>query len=297
MLKVYPAPILILALCDYSAKAFDELSFEEEDCIAVLDMDSPSSSTPDWLYGELNGLWGRFPRSFVEVLTPEEAEQEELSASTLTSHPHIDKGWFSKMKGSVKRLSSNKSLKSPSGLGDKSEKDGSDDEEGYTSPPNVVITPVLARHPSDKKGRRISLTIGTISRITSADEKRTSSTPTLLEVDEKGDGLMSRRSVTTDKRSRRSSLNPVNMFAKSKDNLSPLSNNGSIPTTSVGPIIAMVSAPAAVKELWTDVMGGTEAVKALGYSKQEIKRQEVIYEIFGTEKDYIQDIEYVIEVR
>ena len=47
--------------------------------------------------------------------------------------------------------------------------------------------------------------------------------------------------------------------------------------------------------LWVDFMGGQEAVAKLNLSKQDIKRQEVIYEIISTEEDYVRDLEFIIE--
>jgi hypothetical protein len=48
--------------------------------------------------------------------------------------------------------------------------------------------------------------------------------------------------------------------------------------------------------LWVDFMGGAEQVATLNLSKQEIKRQEVIYEIICTEADYIHDLEIILEL-
>ncbi|KAJ3260020.1 Rho guanine nucleotide exchange factor 4 [Boothiomyces macroporosus] len=47
--------------------------------------------------------------------------------------------------------------------------------------------------------------------------------------------------------------------------------------------------------LWVDFMGGADEVAKLGMSKNEIKRQEVIFEIITTEADYIQDLETICE--
>lgn len=49
--------------------------------------------------------------------------------------------------------------------------------------------------------------------------------------------------------------------------------------------------------LWVDYMGGADKVAELGLSKQDIKRQEVIYEIITTESDYVEDLDLVCEVR
>ena len=47
--------------------------------------------------------------------------------------------------------------------------------------------------------------------------------------------------------------------------------------------------------LWVDFMGGHENIAKLNLSKQDIKRQEVIYEIITTEEDYVRDLEYIVE--
>ena len=72
-------------------------------------------------------------------------------------------------------------------------------------------------------------------------------------------------------------------------------------TPIVKPVIAvtMVSVPVTSRMLWSDVMiqnmGETDYSK-LNLTKIEVKRQEVIYEVFMTEKDYINDIKIVLEV-
>ena len=47
---------------------------------------------------------------------------------------------------------------------------------------------------------------------------------------------------------------------------------------------------------WAEFMGGAEEVASLHLSKQELKRQEVIYEFITTESDYIRDLEIILEV-
>jgi hypothetical protein len=47
---------------------------------------------------------------------------------------------------------------------------------------------------------------------------------------------------------------------------------------------------------WAQFMGGAEEVASLHLSKQELKRQEVIYEFITTESDYIRDLEIILEV-
>ncbi|KAJ1540589.1 hypothetical protein HK096_010817, partial [Nowakowskiella sp. JEL0078] len=68
------------------------------------------------------------------------------------------------------------------------------------------------------------------------------------------------------------------------------------PNSAASKQVSIVGAPAGMRPRWVDWMGGNEAVAKLGLSKKEIQRQEVIYEVIATEKDYIEDLGTVIEV-
>jgi hypothetical protein len=60
--------------------------------------------------------------------------------------------------------------------------------------------------------------------------------------------------------------------------------------------IAILGSPAETKLRWVNFVGGTEAVEKLDISKNEKQRQEVIYEIICTERDYVEDLETIIEI-
>ncbi|KAI8615789.1 hypothetical protein BC830DRAFT_1120934 [Chytriomyces sp. MP71] len=60
--------------------------------------------------------------------------------------------------------------------------------------------------------------------------------------------------------------------------------------------VAIMGAPQGLKKLWVESIGGTMALEALGISKMEKQRQEVIYEIVTTEKDYVADLEILLGV-
>ena len=61
--------------------------------------------------------------------------------------------------------------------------------------------------------------------------------------------------------------------------------------------VSVISQHAAVKQRWIDIMGGSEKVSKMPkFDKKEIQRQEVMYEILTTEKDYIDDLEIMINV-
>ncbi|KAH6583550.1 hypothetical protein BASA61_007950 [Batrachochytrium salamandrivorans] len=68
-----------------------------------------------------------------------------------------------------------------------------------------------------------------------------------------------------------------------------------VSTNAGGAKVAILGAPAFQRQLWVDFVGGPEAVEALGLSKKEIKRQEVIFEIITTESDYLDDLDIICE--
>lgn len=59
-----PAP-KAKALFDFDGEFEDELSFKVDDIIILLER-----VNEEWLRGEMNGKVGRFPATFVDILTP-----------------------------------------------------------------------------------------------------------------------------------------------------------------------------------------------------------------------------------
>ncbi|OUM62223.1 hypothetical protein PIROE2DRAFT_62021 [Piromyces sp. E2] len=60
--------------------------------------------------------------------------------------------------------------------------------------------------------------------------------------------------------------------------------------------IEFVNGPAKLKMKWVDFMGGQSVVDSMNLSKEDIKRQEIIYEMIDTEKDYVNDLSLIIEL-
>ncbi|KAI8833753.1 hypothetical protein BC829DRAFT_407635 [Chytridium lagenaria] len=60
--------------------------------------------------------------------------------------------------------------------------------------------------------------------------------------------------------------------------------------------VSIVGTPAEMKKTWAEFMGGAEVLDRLQISKQERKRQEVVFEILSTEKDYVDDLNIIIDV-
>ncbi|KAJ3244838.1 Rho guanine nucleotide exchange factor 4 [Chytriomyces hyalinus] len=60
--------------------------------------------------------------------------------------------------------------------------------------------------------------------------------------------------------------------------------------------VAIVGQPMGLKKLWIDHIGGADVLEGLGISKTEKQRQEVIYEMITTERDYVGDLEIILNV-
>jgi len=60
--------------------------------------------------------------------------------------------------------------------------------------------------------------------------------------------------------------------------------------------IEFINGPAKLKKKWVDFIGGQSVVDSMGLSKNDVKRQEIIYEMIDTERDYVNDLSIIIEV-
>jgi len=60
--------------------------------------------------------------------------------------------------------------------------------------------------------------------------------------------------------------------------------------------IEFVNGPAKLKMKWVDFIGGQSVVDSMGLTKKSIKRQEVIYEMIDTERDYVNDLSIIINL-
>jgi hypothetical protein len=98
-------------------------------------------------------------------------------------------------------------------------------------------------------------------------------------------------------------------YFKSAESLSKESRSAKLKSTSISNISptssftndkqekrSMITRSPGQRILWVDYIGGNDIVMKLNLTKQEIKRQEVIYEIITTEEDYVQDLEFLLEV-
>ncbi|ORY56212.1 Dbl homology domain-containing protein [Neocallimastix californiae] len=60
--------------------------------------------------------------------------------------------------------------------------------------------------------------------------------------------------------------------------------------------IEFINGPAKLKKKWVDFIGGQSVVDSMGLSKNDVKRQEIIYEMIDTERDYVNDLSIIIEL-
>ncbi|KAJ3280108.1 Myosin 10A, isoform D [Borealophlyctis nickersoniae] len=293
--SITPRITFAKALYDFAANEQDELYLEEEDVVRVLNV-APRGG---WLYGSNHGVWGWFPENYVRMLTDEEAiaegvmEASELEAGSSgggTGSVEVEsnaaeeespgagrtRSWYTKYKKMPryeKRLSSNNSRA-----------DAADDDA------RRVSATVGAKSDSTATLSMDAPTTGdrevTIGEMRTLDGNRTSSMGSL-------GSLQLERTAS---RSRPTSL----LRSKDRESRSAsdlLGSSSKSSNTVISPKqVSIVGGAALQRPRWVDVMGGPEAVAKLGLSKKEIQRQEVIHEIYTTEKDYVEDLEIIIEV-
>jgi len=90
-----------------------------------------------------------------------------------------------------------------------------------------------------------------------------------------------------------------NELNQKKDSISLGDVNKVVPNVEVNKkqdAIEFINGPAKLKKKWVDFIGGQAAVDNMRLSKDSVKRQEVIYEMIDTERDYVNDLSIIIEL-
>ncbi|KAJ3118691.1 Rho guanine nucleotide exchange factor 4 [Phlyctochytrium bullatum] len=308
------------ALYDFPAKETDELQLEEEDIIVL----SSNESKGGWLYGENHGNWGWFPERYIRILTDEEVISEGISPSTGTSIPSsvastlpgTDTFSKSSLASSVSAaLSTSPPATSPLLPEPVGSNAAEEDDEADEEPATLQSTSAASAPKSSSSGgwfaKRLLKRSGASNSKTGGDGQVAPLSRNESVASDAGSAVsFGSESVADAPRSRMNSANPptaanvpgVTISAAASSNLSKLAKSGgkggknlSELVKAGGKTVAIVGAPAGLRETWVEHMGGTEAVDKLGISKLERKRQEVIYEIMCTERDYVDDLETVIE--
>ncbi|KAJ3116908.1 Myosin 10A, isoform D [Phlyctochytrium bullatum] len=294
-----PAMHYVKALYDFVPKEPEELPMEEEDIISLPSMVAKGG----WLFGENNGAWGWFPESYVRVLTEEEIYTEGLipfptNTSGYSSNPSslysantlsVSSGQTS-VPGSVSPNPSASSNADPAELS----------LSGLVSPPSEGADVNQSIQAANKNAQQqVSAASGWFSKYKPRN-KRSGSSPLQLQDSDADEASTSNENLSEP--------------PKPAISVAPLAKHGSSKSSSGGPgkagtkritadmlrvnkgNVAIVGAPAESRKTWTDFVGGPEAVEKLQISKQERKRQDVIFEILSTERDYVEDLNIIIEV-
>jgi len=260
-------------LYDFTAEENVELTLKESDVVIIHQLDG------EWCYGELNGKKGWFPLNFIEYINEEE----------------------------YKNLSNNKSSI------DNTQKEG--DNENEVKKSENEEDEKLEYNPLKALERQIrSSTIGGgVSHRSSTDGKRSwysayqgsmrykPKNASLLAMKENGPNA---EKNTLDKLNSRFSQSAIEVPShqevhktKSDSNILSISDKKiSIDSKGKSDAIEFVNGPAVLKKKWVDFIGGQSAVEKMGLSKTNVKRQEVIYEMIDTERDYVNDLSIIIEV-
>ncbi|TPX67259.1 hypothetical protein SpCBS45565_g03905 [Spizellomyces sp. 'palustris'] len=253
-------PKFAKALYDFAANERDELMLEEEDIVQLLKGDAKGG----WLFGLKNGVWGWFPANFVRMLTDEEAISEGLldtaeSSAVELADADSSKAQFIPLKsGTPSSVSHN-------------------EDAGASLPPGTrnwaakyKTMPRYSKRVSGTGLDELEQAIGTHIREALARPKAEPA-PVLEE-------------VSSDKKEARR----AGSFRK-KD----IKSGGTVERRAT---VSIVGVPHVTRQRWVETMGGVEEVAKMGLSKKEVQRQEVIHEIQSTEKDYVEDLEIIINL-
>ncbi|KAJ3216189.1 Myosin 10A, isoform D [Dinochytrium kinnereticum] len=285
------------AMYDFPAKETDELQLEEEDVIAI----SSTESKGGWLYGENNGAWGWFPERYVRFLSEEEAISEGLTPAASPASPStpLSQAAPSSTAVSISPVPSN-SVSETNAIDD----DLDEAEDNGAATPSSVSQKSSVGWFSKKRQKKSKPVLPVKSPGSDAlDDKPMSRTQSIASEVGSVSTAAGESHFSNEPRSRMNSAGvpPSVSFGSEKNpKVAPKSlskNNKNIAElVKSGKGVAIVGAPAEIRQTWLEHLGGQEAADRLGISKQERKRQEIIYEILCTEKDYVNDLETVIEV-
>ncbi|KAJ3334259.1 Myosin 10A, isoform D [Blyttiomyces sp. JEL0837] len=308
--KIYYAK----AKYDFPAQNSDELPFEEEDVICV----TQTESRNEWLFGENNGVWGWFPAAYVRAMTEDEIVAEGLGAGTSGTHSHTHSNSASVSgTGHVGGYSS-------VGTVDEQDEEGvfSDNETGgdlvhdrdhsvdvTTSNGTLSSTTQLtsgSQHQQPTKAgwfakyKKKKPGLGGTGTDDVSSSTTTSGTGTPTKTMSRADSVSSSDHPGSvdlgEPQQQRSRMGSSSISTPSKQTIKLASNVSSKLKPSGKTVVSIVGAPAETKPRWVDFAGGADVVEKLNLSKHERQRQEVIFEIVTTERDYVEDLEIVSEV-
>jgi len=261
-------------LYDFTAEENVELTLKESDVVIIHQLDG------EWCYGELNGKKGWFPLNFIEYINEEEYNNLSNNRSSIIN--------------TQKEEANENEVK-------KSENE--DDEKKEYNPLKAL----------ERQIRSSTIGGGGASHRSSTDGKRSwysayqgsirykPKNASLLAMKENGPNA---EKNTLDKLNSRFSSPAIELSShqevhktKSDSNILSISEKKiSIDSKGKSDAIEFVNGPAALKKKWVDFIGGQSVIESMGLSKTNVKRQEVIYEMIDTERDYVNDLSIIIEL-
>ncbi|OUM66294.1 hypothetical protein PIROE2DRAFT_59475 [Piromyces sp. E2] len=294
------------ALYDFDAVDKVELSLKKADLVKIIGLDG------GWCYGELNGVKGYFPHNFVKEI--DEKEYIRLLRNKSAGFKSVQKKTISFSENNLKEDEDD----SKGDEGDsKIDENNSKGDEGDSK--DKVEDKVEKKVEDDNRLKAIENQIrnsvlweGGSNRV-SMDGKRSwfstykgsaryvSKSASILAMKENGPNPEKNNSdkLTLKHSSLASSYSPKNTLKTKSDSnlLRNIEDNQLTPTLSEQKIdFGFINGPAKLKMKWIEYIGGQEVADSMGLSKKDIKRQEVIYEMIDTERDYVNDLSIIIEL-
>ncbi|KAJ3020230.1 Rho guanine nucleotide exchange factor 4 [Thoreauomyces humboldtii] len=267
------------ALYDFGANDLDELPLEQDDIVKVVKADPAG----EWMCGVKNDVWGWFPAGFVRILTDDEAIAEGLlepeDIGKLVSLPN-------NTRTAAARRSSINLAESPSITTlAQSASTASLDEAGESGQGLVPGTrnwaakyKAMPRYSKRVSGTGLDELETAIKAHTKDALSRPKSESPIALLPEDG----ARRSGSSVKKKEMKFLG------------GSFSDRGS--ASKSHSMVSFIGAQPVPRARWLETMGGAEAVAAMGLDKKMIQRQEVIREMILTERDYVQDLETIINI-
>jgi len=296
------------ALYDFDAEEDVELSLKKSDLVKIISLDG------EWCYGELNGVKGYFPHNFVKDIDEEEYNRllkKKLSSTNGESSDSYDDATKEESMDLNENENNTKEESTDFNENENNTKEESTDlNENETKEDEKVGDNRLKL--LEKQIRNSTLWEGGSHRA-STDGKRSwfsayqgsvryvSKNASIIAMKENGPNPERNSLDKLHSKYTSALLSPPThqdvVKAKSDSNLlGNIKDNQLKPKQPEPNDFGFINGPAKLKMKWIEFIGGQEVADSMGLTKKDIKRQEVIYEMIDTEKDYVNDLSIIIEV-
>ncbi|KAG4085729.1 hypothetical protein H8356DRAFT_1738822 [Neocallimastix lanati (nom. inval.)] len=278
---------------DFDSEDVVELTIRKYDVVKIHKFDG------EWCYGELNGNQGWFPYNHVEDINEEEYNRllkEKLNGNNLNS---------SKSTIDEKKNGEENNEKNEEENNEKNEEIHEDDDKKN----KLKALERQIKCSTIGRGTNRASTDGTRSWYSAyqGSIRYKSKNASIIAMKENSPNVEKNSSEKVN--SRQSSIvvdlsRKESVKAKSDSNL--LSNiseshlfrrlDNRKSESRKSDAIEFINGPAKLKMKWVDFIGGQSVVDSMGLTKKSIKRQEVIFEMIDTERDYVNDLSIIINL-